>query len=63
MRNKCIDCKHFFVTWDQHAPRGCKIYNIKSKMFPSLVVAQSSKNKDCMAFEQKEKGKKAKSNY
>ena len=57
MSNKCTTCKHFFVTWDQGAPRGCKLYNIKSRMFPSMAVAQASTEKDCLGYEKKEKFK------
>ncbi len=55
MSNKCTTCKHFFVTWDQSAPRGCKLYNIKSKLFPSLVVSKASSGQECLGYEEKSK--------
>ncbi|WP_225435220.1 uracil-DNA glycosylase [Bacillus aerolatus] len=38
----CFQCKHFFVTWDQGNPRGCRAYGFKAKQLPSAVVLQAS---------------------
>ncbi|MGM9968273.1 uracil-DNA glycosylase [Rummeliibacillus sp. TYF005] len=56
MQQSCFKCKHFFVTWDQHNPRGCRAYQFKSKAIPSIVVKKSS-GLDCLKFEQKAGGK------
>ncbi|MEK6714138.1 MAG: uracil-DNA glycosylase [Nitrospirota bacterium] len=52
-RIDCYKCKHFYVTWDQSFPRGCKAMGFKSKEMPSDVVFQSS-GMECMRFEEKE---------
>ena len=51
----CFKCKHFYVTWDQSFPRGCKAMGFKSKEMPADVVYQSS-GMECMRFEEKEIG-------
>lgn len=56
-RIACMKCKHYLVTFDPAAPRGCKLYNFKSAQMPYILVKQSS-GKDCTSFE--EKNKKAK---
>ncbi len=45
----CMDCKHFFVTWDQHSPKGCRLYQIKSKAMPSEIVKAAGSG-DCQGF-------------
>ena len=49
----CFKCKHFYITWEQSFPRGCKAMGFKSKEMPSDVVYQSS-GMECMRFEEKE---------
>lgn len=56
-RKDCFKCKHYFVSWDPHAPKGCRIHNFKSRELPSLVVFQSSGN-SCLAFSEKADNKK-----
>lgn len=51
-RINCVKCKYYFVTWDQHAPKGCKAFGFKSKQLPSMIVLQSS-GQNCMKFEEK----------
>ena len=48
----CFKCKHYFVTFDKYAPRGCRIYQIKSKDMPTTIVKASS-GEDCQGFEAK----------
>jgi len=48
----CFKCKHYFVTFDQSNPRGCRKYQIKSSLMPSIVVKQASSS-ECLAFEAK----------
>nr|WP_100332526.1 uracil-DNA glycosylase [Bacillus xiapuensis] len=40
----CFQCRHFFVTWDQRNPRGCRAHRFKTKQLPSAVVQQASGN-------------------
>ncbi len=48
----CGKCRHFYVTWDGHFPKGCKALNFKSRELPSGVVRGSS-GLDCLKFEAK----------
>jgi len=50
-RVNCMQCKHYQNTWDKYAPRGCKVYGLKSKQMPSVLVKAESGN-DCMSYEQ-----------
>ena len=51
----CFKCKHFYITWDQKNPRGCRFFGFKTKLIPSTAVLRSS-GKVCEAFIQKSKG-------
>ncbi len=53
-RIACMKCKHYHVTFDPAAPRGCKLYGFKSPLMPFVLVKQST-GKDCQAFEEKVK--------
>jgi hypothetical protein len=48
----CFQCKHFFITWDKNFPRGCKVYDVKSRDLPCMIVAASTKE-GCVAYELK----------
>ena len=50
----CLKCKHFYVTWDEKLPRGCRAMGFKSKEMPLMVVRQAS-GRECLGFERKEK--------
>ncbi len=54
---ECFNCKHFYVTWDEFFPRGCKALKFKSREIPSAVVKRSS-GMECQMFEPKMQGKK-----
>lgn len=45
----CFKCKYFYVTWDQHNPRGCKAFGFKTHQLPSVVVLETSGEK-CLKF-------------
>lgn len=51
-RINCYRCTHFFVTWEEGRPYGCKRLNFKSTNFPSLEVYRSS-GLPCQYFEPK----------
>lgn len=51
-RINCLKCKYYFVTWDKKSPHGCRYFNFKTKVFPSIYVFRSSGSK-CKAFEEK----------
>lgn len=59
MKPNCMKCKYYFITFDQHAPKGCKAYNIKSKQLPSMIVKQASGG-ECLGFSAKPEKKKPK---
>ena len=56
--NICMNCKHFYITWDASYPYGCRGFGMKSKQCPSLIVFQSS-GKPCMVYEAKTDRKKS----
>ena len=41
-RISCVQCKHYFITWNQKETKGCKAFGIKPSALPSKVVWQSS---------------------
>lgn len=53
-RIACMKCKHYHVTFDATAPRGCKLYGFKSSTMPYVLVKQSTGH-DCSSFEEKVK--------
>lgn len=52
----CRNCKHFYVTWDAQMPNGCRLYGIKSRQVPQIIVKESS-GTECLGFEEKQKKK------
>ena len=49
----CFQCRHFYITWDQKHPKGCKAMGFKSVEMPSVVVLRSS-GVECLRYERKE---------
>jgi len=49
----CFRCKHFYITWDERHPKGCRAMGFKSREIPSVVVLRSS-GMDCLRYEKKE---------
>lgn len=41
-RVNCNRCAHYYVTWDESFPRGCRALGFKSRTLPALVVKNSS---------------------
>jgi hypothetical protein len=39
---KCHGCKHFYITYKQSKPYGCRVYGFISKILPSKVVFDTS---------------------
>lgn len=46
---RCLDCEHFYVTWDARFPRGCREYGVASRELPSHVVLAATGQR-CAAF-------------
>ena len=61
MKPNCIKCKHYFITFDADAPKGCRIYGIKSSSMPTTIIKQANNGMDCIGFiekpQKKEKSK------
>lgn len=55
-RIDCKKCKNYYITWDMQFPYGCKLFSIKSKQMPNIVIYQSL-GKHCEAYEDKIKRK------
>lgn len=53
-RIPCMRCRHYQVTFDPNAPRGCKLYQFKSMLMPYVLVKNST-GSDCKSFEEKPK--------
>ncbi|NGZ29139.1 MAG: uracil-DNA glycosylase [Magnetococcales bacterium] len=51
-RPNCLQCQHFFVTWDASFPRGCRGYGFRCKTMPALEVLQAS-GRECLMFSPK----------
>lgn len=48
----CFHCIHFFITWDDRFPRGCRAMDFKSSKMPSTVVYEAS-GMQCAKFQPK----------
>ena len=55
MITTCHKCIHYYVTWDQHFPYGCRAMDFKSKRLPINDVRMAMRAKDCLAFEMKKR--------
>jgi|HigsolmetaAR203D_1030402.scaffolds.fasta_scaffold00446_2 hypothetical protein len=56
-RINCYRCKHFFVTWDERFPRGCRFFNFKTRELPSVTVQRAS-GMPCLEFSEKPQSKR-----
>lgn len=55
MSKNCHQCKHFYITFDQRTPKGCRVYGLKSKQMPSTIVKQATNGSGCLGFELKDR--------
>jgi len=55
-----MKCKHFYITFDQRNPKGCKAYGIKSQQMPKMVVKAANNGSECIGFEAKPDKSKSK---
>lgn len=53
-RIDCRKCKYYYVTWNVQFPYGCKLFSVKSKQMPSVIVYKSL-GKQCDKYESKNK--------
>jgi hypothetical protein len=49
IRVNCIHCQHYYVTWDNHFPKGCMLFGFKSRGFPSTTVYEAT-GEECKNF-------------
>jgi len=49
----CYKCRHYYITWDNNFPYGCRAMGFKSYETPSVTVYKSS-GTNCLLFEPKE---------
>lgn len=50
----CSQCRHFYITWNQKTPNGCRRFGIQCKEQPSKIVSMAGLG-DCQGFEAKKK--------
>ncbi|RJQ56941.1 MAG: uracil-DNA glycosylase [Desulfobacteraceae bacterium] len=48
-RIDCHKCAHYYVTWEEKFPHGCRAMKFKSKRLPSDAVMESSRM-PCMLY-------------
>jgi len=48
----CLQCQHYYATYDPTTPRGCRFYGFASQFIPSQVVAKESKS-ECQGYKQR----------
>ncbi|MDC1174423.1 hypothetical protein OAT67_03460 [Bacteriovoracaceae bacterium] len=48
-RPNCLKCKHYYSTYDERSPRGCRFYGFVSASFPTQVVKRET-GSECMAY-------------
>jgi hypothetical protein len=53
MKPNCLRCKHYYITFDVAAPKGCRVYGIKSSVIPSSIVKQANNGIDCIGYSEK----------
>lgn len=47
-----MQCQHFYITWDEKFPRGCRLFNMKSRNLPMHDVLRIDGH-PCRGFKQK----------
>ncbi|MGE5677485.1 MAG: uracil-DNA glycosylase [Pseudomonadota bacterium] len=50
----CISCIYYYITWDNNFPKGCKLFEIKSRRMPSDVVREAT-GESCRNYAEKRK--------
>ncbi len=51
-RINCLNCRHYYITWDRNFPRGCRALEFKTRFSPAVVVYRSSGMK-CLYYSPK----------
>jgi hypothetical protein len=50
----CSQCRHFYITWIQKTPNGCRRFGIQCAEQPSKIVSMAGLG-DCQGFEAKKR--------
>ncbi len=50
MNKSCLNCRHYYATYNPNTPRGCRVYGFETASFPSFVVKRES-GEDCKAYQ------------
>lgn len=50
----CTKCIHFFITMDENRPKACRVFNIKSRVIPSIDVKRFTGH-TCPVYEERKK--------
>jgi hypothetical protein len=53
-RIDCRRCRHYFVTWDDDFPHGCRRMGFKSHRLPNDEVRHAMNGQHCRLFEEKQ---------
>ncbi len=54
MKKNCLNCRHYYITWDRSFPRGCRALAFKTRFSPSAAVYNAS-GLPCLYFQEKRK--------
>ena len=54
----CHKCIHYYVTWDQNFPHGCRAMGFKGRRYPIVAVREVMNGKACLLFVVKPLSKK-----
>lgn len=49
---KCMNCAHYYVTYDMKFPYGCKIMGFKSKISPDAEILRMT-GTPCQTFQRR----------
>jgi hypothetical protein len=52
-RIDCHACRHYYVTWDERFPHGCRKMGFKSGRYPGDAVRSAMYGENCRLFEPK----------
>lgn len=52
-RVSCHACSHYYVTWDERFPHGCRRMGFKSLRHPNVEVRHAMGGRDCRLYEPK----------
>jgi hypothetical protein len=54
LRADCRRCRHYFITWDEDHPHGCRTMGFKGRRLPGEEVRQVMDGEPCRLYEVKQ---------